>query len=164
MNIGTAYYRLERFADALGAYTAAAKADGASPVVHGNLGDAYLRLNRRAEAQREFALARTLTLAALKVNDKDSRNLARIAVFEAKLGMTADAIAHAAQAVALAPRDPDIRYKQAVVDALAGRTRESLDALKQAVALGYRAADARADYDLAAIKGLPEFAQVVRQR
>ncbi len=160
-NMGTAYYRLGRFADAVNAYTASAKLDASSPVLHGNLGDAYLRLNRPADAKREFETARTLTLAALKVNDKNARDLSRIGAFEAKLGMASDAIAHAAQAVAIAPRDPDVRYKQAVVDALLGRKTEALQALKQALALGYKAADAQADYDLAAIKGSPEYARIV---
>jgi len=161
MNIGTAYYRLGRFADAVQAYTAAVKLDRASAVLHGNLGDAYLRLNRQADARREFEMARTLTLAALKVNERDARNLSRIAAFEAKLRMAPDAVAHAAQAVALAPRDPDVRFKQAVVHALIGEKDAALETLKQALALGYRAAEARADYDLAAIKGLPEFVRLV---
>jgi serine/threonine protein kinase/tetratricopeptide (TPR) repeat protein len=160
-NMGTAYYRLGRFADAVDAYGAAARLDSLSPLLHGNLGDAYLRLNRTADATREFALARVLTLDALKVNDKDFRSLSRLGAFEAKLGMANDATTHAARAVAIAPRDPDVRYKQAVVYALIGQKAEALQALKQALALGYQGADAQADYDLAAIKASPEFARII---
>jgi tetratricopeptide (TPR) repeat protein len=162
-NMGTAYYRLGRFADAVDAYTAATRfADAArSPVLHGNLGDTYLRLNRPADAKREFASARMLTLDALKVNDKDASNLARIGAFEAKLGMADEAAAHAAQAVAIAPRDPNVRFKLAVVNAIIGRHADALRALKEAIALGYKALEASADYDLAGIKSSPEFAQIV---
>jgi serine/threonine-protein kinase len=163
LNIGTAYYRMGRFADAAEAYTRAAKFDDAakSPVLHGNIGDTYLRLNRPVDAKRAFATARTLALDGLRVNDRDSRNLSRIAAFEAKLGMASEAVAHATQAVAIAPRDPDVRYKLAVVYAVGGRTSEALRALREAIALGYKAAEANADYDLAGIKGSAEFAQII---
>ena len=163
LNIGTAYYRMGRFADAAEAYTRAAKFDDAakSPVLHGNIGDTYLRLNRPADAKRAFATARILALDGLRVNDRDSRNLSRIAAFEAKLGMPAEAVAHATQAVAIAPRDPDVRYKLAVVYAVGGRNGEALRALREAIALGYKAAEANADYDLAGIKGSTEFAQII---
>jgi superkiller protein 3 len=163
LNIGTAYYRMGRFADAAEAYTRAAKFDDAakSPVLHGNIGDTYLRLNRPADAKRAFATARILALDGLRVNDRDSRNLSRIAAFEAKLGMAAEAVAHATQAVAIAPRDPDVRYKLAVVYAVAGRNGEALRALREAIGLGYKAAEANADYDLAGIKGSAEFAQII---
>ena len=163
LNIGTAYYRMGRFADAAEAYTRAAKFDDAakSPVLHGNIGDTYLRLNRPGDAKRAFSTARILALDGLRVNDRDSRNLSRIAAFEAKLGMAAEAVAHATQAVAIAPRDPDVRYKLAVVYAVGGRNGEALRALREAIALGYKAAEANADYDLAGIKGSAEFAQII---
>ena len=83
-----------------------------------------------------------MALAALRVNDKDARSMSRAAVFEAKLGLKAEASAHAAQAVALAPRDPDVQYKQAVVASLIGDRATALRALDQALTLGYKADDA----------------------
>jgi tetratricopeptide (TPR) repeat protein len=156
-NLGTAYYRLGRFADASTAYEGAIRLDPKAPLAHGNLGDAYLRLNRKTDALREFSNARDLALAALKVNDKDARAMSRAAGFEAKLGLNAEAAAHAAQAAALAPRDPDVQYKQAVVAALMGDRTTAFRALEQALTLGYKAEDARNDYDLATIKNSPEF-------
>jgi eukaryotic-like serine/threonine-protein kinase len=156
-NLGTAYYRLGRFADAASAYEAALKLDAKAPLLHGNLGDAYLRLDRKADAVREFTSARELALGALRVNNKDARSMSRAAVFEAKLGLKAEAAAHAAQAVALAPRDPGVQYKQAVVAALIGDRTTAFRALEQALTLGFKANDARNDYDLAAIKNSPEF-------
>lgn len=160
-NTGTAYYRLGRFEDAARAYAAALDIDPNSLLLHGNLGDAYLRLNRTDDAKREFSRARTLALEALKVNDKDARTLSRVAAFEAKLGMPTEAVAHAAQAVSLSARDPDIQYKQAVVFAINGNRLEALEALKRALALGFKAAVVKADYDLAALKGSAEFEAIV---
>jgi serine/threonine-protein kinase len=162
-NLATAYYRLGRFSDAVSAYERALSLDAKSALLHGNLGDAYLRVNRKPDAVREFTAARDLALAALKVNDKDTRAMSRVAVFEAKLGMKNDAAAHAAQAVALARRDPEVQYKQAVVAALNGDRAAALRALEAALTLGYKADLARSDYDLAGIKDSPEFTALVNK-
>jgi len=160
-NMGTAYYRLGRFGDAVKAYEAALRLDAKSSMLHGNLGDAYVRLNRHADAAREFTAAREMALAALRVNDKDARTMARAATFEAKLGLKTEAAAHAAQAVVLALRDPEVQYKQAVVAALIGDRPTALRALNEALTLGFKADDARNDYDLAGIKDAPEFAALL---
>jgi tetratricopeptide (TPR) repeat protein len=160
-NTGAAYYRLERFADAVKAFEAAIRLDPKAPLLHGNLGDAYLRLGRGVDAKREFTSARALALDAIRVNSKDARNMSRAAGFEAKLGMRVEAAAHAAEAVALAPRDPEIHYKRAVVASLAGDKTAALRALGQALDLGYKADDATTDYDLGAIKDSPEFTALV---
>jgi tetratricopeptide (TPR) repeat protein len=156
-NLGTAYYRLGRFADAAKAYEAALRLDAKAPLTHGNLGDAYVRLDRKSDAAREFTIAREMALAALRVNEKDVRSMSRAAGFEAKLGLRAEASAHAARAAALAPRDPDVQYKRAVVASLIGDRATALQALDQALTLGFKASDAKHDYDLAAIKDSPEF-------
>ena len=156
-NLGTAYYRMGRFDDAAKAYEAAVRLEAKAPLTHGNLGDAYVRLNRKADAAREFTIARQMALDALRVNAKDVRAMSRAAGYEAKLGLKAEASAHAAKAVALAPRDPDVQYKRAVVASLAGDRATALRALDQALTLGFKADDARNDYDLAGLKNSPEF-------
>ena len=162
-NLGTAYYRLGRFTDAARAYESALRLDARAPLLHGNLGDAYLRLDRKSDAAREFTSARQLALAALKVNAPDATWMSRIAKFEAQLGMHAEASAHAEQAVALAPRDPDVHFKQAVVAALGGNRQAALRTLEQALSLGYKPDDARNDYDLAGLKNSPEFAALLNR-
>jgi tetratricopeptide (TPR) repeat protein/TolB-like protein len=163
MNLGTEYYRLERFPDAIDAYERALRIDPKLPLLHGNLGDAYLRVGKIADAAREFGLAREGALAALRVNDKDARAMSRAAVFEAKLGLKKEATAHAAQAVALAQRDPEVLFKQAVVAALNADRAAALSALEAALTLGYRADVARSDYDLAALKESPEFTALLNR-
>lgn len=160
-NAGTIYYRMGRFDDAVQAYREAVRLNPKFDLAHYNLGDAYARIGRASDARREIETARALWLAALRVNDKDARTMARIAVCEAKLGMSAAADQRATQAVALAPQDPEVQYKRAVVSATTGRSGDALKALKRAVELGFSRREAREDYDLTAIKGLPEFAALV---
>jgi protein O-GlcNAc transferase len=168
-NLGTAYYRLTRFPDAarfpdaVNAYEGALRLDSKSALLHGNLGDAYLRVGRKADAAREFGLAREGALAALRVNDKDTRAMSRAAVFEAKLGMARAAADRAEQAVSLAPGDPEVQYKRAVVAALIGDRAGALSALNVALTLGFNAEEARNDYDLASIKDSPEFTDLLNR-
>ncbi|MBI3401083.1 MAG: tetratricopeptide repeat protein [Acidobacteria bacterium] len=162
-NLGTAYYRLGRFPDAVTAYEGALRLDARSALLHGNLGDAYLRVDRKADAAREFGLARDGAVAALRVNNTDSRAMSRAAVFEAKLSMAKAATDHAEQAVSLAPRDPEVQYKRAVVAALIGDRPAALSALNTALTLGFKAEEAKNDYDLAAIKDSSEFAGLLNR-
>jgi eukaryotic-like serine/threonine-protein kinase len=160
-NIGTVYYRLGRFDDAVKAWREAIRLNPKYELAHYNLADGYARVGRTADANREMRIARDLWLAALRVNERDARTMARIAVCEAKLDMRTLADSHAAQAVALAPQDPEVQYKRAVVDALAGRRADAFNALKRAVEIGFSRREAREDYDLRALKGLPEFVALV---
>jgi tetratricopeptide (TPR) repeat protein len=130
-------------------------------LAHYNLGDAYRRLGRTADARREMQQARDLWLAALGLNAKDAFTMARIAVCESKLDMRAQADRRAADAAALAPKDPEVQYKRAVVAALDGRRDEAMKALKLAIDLGINRREAREDRDLDALKKLPEFAALV---
>src|SRR5204863_2869790 len=114
------YQRLGRFEDAARACLEAVKLNPKYELAHYNLGDAYLRLRRTADARREIQQARDLWLTTLRVNEKDAFTTARIAVCEAKLDLRAQADRRAADAAALAPKDPEVQYKRAVVAALGG--------------------------------------------
>lgn len=163
LNICDVYQRLGRIDEAVKACREAIKLNPKIEIAHYNLGDAYARLGRTADARREIQTARELWLGALRLNEKDAFTMARIAVCEAKLDMPALAERHATEAAALAPQDPEVQYKRAVVDSLAGRRDEALKDLKRALELGINRREAREDPDLAAIRGLPEFAALVSQ-
>jgi serine/threonine-protein kinase len=160
-NVCSIYQRLGRFDDAVQACREAIRLNAQYDLAHYNLGDAYLRQNRVEDARGEFRIARELGLGALRINEKDARTMGRIAVCEAQLGMTTAADSHAASAVALAPQDPEVQYKRAVVDALTGRREEALQALRRALELGFSRSEAREDRDLAAIKQSEEFRALV---
>ena len=60
-------------------------------------------------------------------------------------------------ALALSPADGDVVYRKAVVEALSGRPDAALTSLREAVARGYSASEAKADDDLASLRGHPGF-------
>jgi tetratricopeptide (TPR) repeat protein/tRNA A-37 threonylcarbamoyl transferase component Bud32 len=163
-NIATISYRLGRFQEAIAAYKEALQLDPKSDITHGNLGDAYLRLGQRADAEREYRIARELSLDALRVNRRDAEILARVAAFEAKLGLSEDADSHIAQAQAIARDDVQILYKRAVVEAQLGRANQAIEELTRALELGYSARNAAEDYDLVSLRSFERFRSVVNRR
>ena len=163
-NIATISYRLGRFSEAVAAYKDALKLDPKSDITHGNLGDAYVRLGQRADAEREYRVARELSLDALGVNKRDAEILARVAAFEAKLGLAEAASGHIAQAQAIARDDVQIQYKRAVVEAQIGHTDRAIDELSRALDLGYSARNAAEDYDLVSLRSSQRFRSLVNRR
>jgi serine/threonine protein kinase/tetratricopeptide (TPR) repeat protein/TolB-like protein len=161
VNICDVYQRLGRLDDAVTACLEAIRLNPRLEVAHYNLGDAYARRGNKADARREIEKARELWTAALRLNEKDAFTMARIAVCEAKLDMRAQAERRASAAAALAPKDPEVQYKRAVVAALAGRQDEALGALRLAIDLGINRREAREDRDLASLRNLPAFTSLV---
>lgn len=159
-NIGTVHYQRREFADAVTAYQHALALRPNEPLTHRNLGDAYWRLDRRQDARAAYERARDLARRALEVNPNDAASLALQAFCAARLGRADDADALSARAVSLAPRDKDVWYERAVVLALADRTTEAVDALRQAVEHGYAWPWIEQDADLAAVRQLPQYADL----
>ncbi|MCL4845881.1 MAG: protein kinase [Acidobacteria bacterium] len=159
-NIGTVHYQRGEFADAVTAYQHALALRPNEPLTHRNLGDAYWRLDRRQDARAAFERAGDLARRALAVNPNDAAALALQAFCAARLGNADDADVLSARAVSLAPRDKDVWYERVVVLALANRTTEAVDALRQAVEHGYSWSWIEQDADLAAVRQLPQYAEL----
>jgi Flp pilus assembly protein TadD len=89
--------------------------------------------------------------------------LARLAVFEAKLGEPALATRHIRRAVELAPDDNAVLYKRAVVHALLKQRDDAVEWLLKALESGYSRARASGDPDIESIRKLPQVAARLRQ-
>lgn len=163
-NMGTVLYAQGRFAEAADAYQQALKLTPNRPVTQRNLGDAYMRLGRAADARAAYEHARELTEAELRVNPNDAQNLSRLAVYEAKLGRSADAERHLAAAEKLAAADGAVLFRGAVVYALGNKPAQAIRSLESAVAKGYAVAVIKADDDLAPLRGLSAFQALVNRK
>jgi len=160
-NMGTIYYGLGDFERAARSYEGALLIRPLSAITHRNLGDAYSRLGRRADARRSYQQAVIRAEAEVSVSPANARAIARLAVFQAKAGDDAAALRNLKRALELAPNDEQVFQRAGVVHALAGRTGDAIAAIEKAVAGGVAARAIAEEEDFARLKPLPRFAAVV---
>ena len=161
-NLGLVYYGQGKYEDAARSYLEAVKRDPDSPLQHHNLGDAYSQLGRDAEARTVYRRALELSQSQLRVNPRDSRALARLAMVESKLGRKQDAARDIEKAVALEPGNSDVRYAQAVIHTRAGRIDDAIAALREAFRGGYSRLRAGRDPELLPLGQHPEYRELIR--
>lgn len=160
-SMGTIYYEQGEFQKAANAYEAALLIRPLGAVTHRNLGDAYMRLGRTADARRAYQQAVQRAEAEVAVRPTDARALARLAVYQAKSGDDAAARRSLAQAEKITEADEQVHLRAGVVHALAGRTQQALDAIERAMKGGISPRAIAAEEDFARLRPLPRFAALV---
>jgi eukaryotic-like serine/threonine-protein kinase len=160
-NIGTIHYWSGRLPEAVQAYEKAITLNATRPATHVNLGDTYLKLRKNREARAAYTRARELANAQLRVNPRDQRALALLALCEAKLGDRTNARLHINEAERINPDDKDTVYRKAAVLALINDHQAALEALSAAVARGYSRTLIRRDDDMAVLRNLQPFRALV---
>ena len=163
-NLSTYYAGERRYREAAELLKKAIALDPGAYVKHGNLGDAYRHLGLAKEAADEYRKAADLSQSQLDVDDRDAETLARHAVYDAKLGRSADALRHARRASELAPDSNTVLYKRAVVHSLLGQKVPAVEWLRRAIEKGYSRSAAQDDVDLDPIKKMPEVSELLNAR
>jgi len=161
-NLGTLYYEEQRFPEAARAFEQALSLEPGSPLKHRNLGDIYTRMGDKARAQKAYRSAAEITRDQLRTNPRDALNIARLAVYEAKLGRHDEAARLSANAEAASPGNPEVTYRQAVVLTLAGRLDEAILTLDKAIRQGYSAKFIEGDDDFAPLRKRAEFQKLLK--
>jgi Flp pilus assembly protein TadD/TolB-like protein len=159
-NLGLAYYNRNRLGEARDAYRQSLKLAPKSIGNWRNLGDVYTRLRETSNARRAYERAIAVGEELLAVNAQDFRTIALVALCEAKLGRTAAAERHIAEARALAPTDREALQRSAEVHARLGDTDAAMRDLRAAFDQGYDKREARENDELAALKSLLAFQQL----
>ncbi len=162
-NLGTALFDGGRYAEAVDAYQKAVDIERTNPSLHRNLGDAFSRAARPADARREYQQALKLVAAVLAVNPKSASMHSLRAVCLARLSRIDEAIAASRTAIELASADRDILYERSLVLVAANRPTEAVAVLRQAFEAGYSRTRAQGDQDLAPLKHLPAFQQLLAE-
>jgi serine/threonine-protein kinase len=160
-NLGALYHKHGRYEEAVAAYRAAINLRPNNAIAHRNLGDAYQRLRRSEDARAAYRQAVLLAEAHLKVNPRDTLEMARLAVYLAKAGESARARQAAARALGAAPADVQVLYRSAVVETLLGDHEAALSRLQQAVKGGFSRTQIAEEEDFVALKDLPDFRALV---
>ena len=136
-NLGTVYFYLRRFADAARAYEQAVKLNDRNYVLWGNLAEAYYWSPGDGEKSTDaYRKALTVAQEALKVNPRDASALGQMAMDSAMLGERKPAEEYLRRALALAPGDPDLQLKAAVIENHFGHPDRAIAFLNTALAAG----------------------------
>ncbi len=159
-NIGTILYWQGDYAKAAEAYEHAIRLSPNQPRLHGNLGDALQELGRRDEALRSYRRAIEEVSRLLGVNEKDTANLALLALYRIKIGERAAAEEAIGRALAISPSDGAVLYHRAIVHALGGDASKACVALEQAVARGASAEIIRHADELKSLKGCATYDRI----
>lgn len=136
-NLGTAMFRVRRFADAASNYREALKFDNHNYDLWGNLADAYFYNGQREDALKAYQNELGLSLDQLRVNPHDAVLLGDIADCYAQLGKRTEALEHLDQSLLLGHSDKDILFNAAVVYNDLGDTGVALEWLNKAISAGY---------------------------
>jgi serine/threonine-protein kinase len=161
LNVGTLYHLKGEYQKAVAAYREALKNTPNVHVAHRNLGDALLRLGRRAEARASYERAIELAQNAVALNPTDAATLSQLAVYRAKVGRCADATTTATKSQSIAPDDINAMVRHAVVQTLCGSPEGALKLLQTAVQRGYSRQAISQDDDLASLRSRAEFNALV---
>ncbi len=137
-DLGNAYFYLRRFDAATEAYEQAVKLNDADILLWWNLGDGYYWTpGRRAQAADAYQHAVSLAKTKLSINPKDAYTLGITAVCYAMLGDKNRALVSLQEGLRLAPADPELLFKAALVYNQFGDTSQVLTWLEKAISAGF---------------------------
>jgi tetratricopeptide (TPR) repeat protein len=136
-DLGAAYYYLRDYEGSAKAYTEGLKIDDKDWQNWGNLGDTLSQISsRRKEALDAYRKAIELADARLVVNARDASILAFTADYYAMLDQEHDAKERLERALKIAPADPDVLFRSAILYNHFGDVEKTLDFLSQSVDAG----------------------------
>jgi serine/threonine-protein kinase len=164
-NLGTLYFQLGRYADAVSMFEqAVARSPGANYTVVGNLADAYRQApGLQAKAPSSYQRAIELAEQQLAINPNNAAVLSSVAVYRAKLGDKDQALRNIRLAQSLAPSNATVTFKAGLVLELLGRRAEALRALEQLLKGGQAIDQIQAEPELRSLREDPAFLRLMSQ-
>jgi eukaryotic-like serine/threonine-protein kinase len=165
INLGAADFYLRRYPDAAHSYEQATKLLPQFPTVWGNLGEAYYwSPGQRAQAAGAFQKAVSLADEQLRVNPREPRVLGQMAWYHAMLGQRKDARGDLSKALQIAPDNPDLQFKAALVHCHLGEAQAALEWLKKAHSAGVPSSEARNNPFFDCLQNDPEFQKLIQEK
>ncbi len=162
-NLGTAYYHLGRYGEAIAAYRRALTFKGNHPEGMRNLAEAYAQNGQHSLAEQNFTKAIGLLYDELEVNHENAHAFAALALCYTGLGNNSRARQMIAKARAIDGSDSSFMYDQASVEASSGQTAEAVAALRKAFEHGEPFENVLTDPDMKSVRNSPEFKSLKRQ-
>jgi non-specific serine/threonine protein kinase len=160
--LGRAYFASDRFEEAALIVEQALEANGDDYNTYIPYRVSLERLGRKAEALRVRERQTRALERQLELVPDDVRARILLAVGYAHVGRGEDAVRELQRAISLRPNDGNTLYNATCVYGVLGRNDDALDMLERALKAGYANYDwVRRDPDLAALRDLPRFRQLV---
>jgi non-specific serine/threonine protein kinase len=144
-NLGTDYFYTGCYEKAVESYKSAINISPNNDLLYINLGDAYLRQNRKSDADEQYEKARQLLVESLRARQENAQLQSRLALCHAKLGRHDEAHNTIERALKIEPRNTTVIYRRATVYALTGKIELAIESLREALALGYSCSEAMHD-------------------
>jgi serine/threonine-protein kinase len=161
-NLGNAYFYLRRYEEATAAYEQAINLDQTDLLLWANLGDGYYWTpGKRERAADAYQRAIILAEDKLKINSKDVFVLGISAVCHAMRDEKKSALDLLSRALQLAPNDPEIRFKAALISNHFGDAQQALSWLEKAVSVGASLNTIRDTPNFDSLRKDPRFEQLV---
>jgi serine/threonine-protein kinase len=166
-NLGTFYYALGQYAQAVSAFERAVDHQGNSHhyFYWANLGDAYSMLADGKEKSK-VAYQRAIQLLLERMNSTETRPnlLSRAGLYYAKAGDNGNAQIMTAKAMEKAPDDRWVLFRAAVVQDLGQNRDEALNLLARAIEAGQPITDIKNEPYLAGLREDPRYHKLMAQK
>jgi tetratricopeptide (TPR) repeat protein len=163
-NLGNAYFYLRRYGDATGAYEQAVKLEATDYRLWWNVAEGYYWTpGKRSEAASAYLHAISLAREKLEVNPKDVDAVGALAFCHAMLNERKSALEYLRQGLQLAPEDPGMQFKAALVHIQFSEIDQALGWLKKAVDSGYSPVVVRDTPNFDPLRSDPRFQDLVRR-
>jgi serine/threonine-protein kinase len=152
-NLGTALFFQGHYRESVPAFERAVELQPGNPLQWGNLADAYRFVPGNADKAKEaYSRAIQLMREQLSKDPSVAINRSRLALYLAKAGDTAAALAELATVLTPEVSEVNTLYRATVTYELAGRRDDALETLERALQRGYGIVEVRADPELARLR------------
>jgi tetratricopeptide (TPR) repeat protein/TolB-like protein/predicted Ser/Thr protein kinase len=164
VNLGAAYFGLNKFDEAAQAYEEAIKLDPQQYVTWGNLGAALYYGGKKDQATAPYRKAVELALSELKVNPRDAELLSGLASYYSMLGDPKNALLYLGQALEHGHNDKDVLLDAAGVYNQLGETGLALEWLSKTMQAGYTTDKIRALHEFDNLANVPGYQQLMKSK
>ena len=164
-NLGSAYFFLKRYEDALLPFEQATRFSEKDPLVWLNLGDGYYWApGRRKDAAAAYQKCAALAAEELQLNPKDSGVYGMLAICQAMLGLKNVAVEALNQGLHLAPEDATLLYQAALIYNQFDEREETLRWLARYRVVGHSQAKLRDCPNFEPLRSDPRFQELLRAK
>ncbi|HVI08729.1 MAG TPA: protein kinase [Candidatus Binatia bacterium] len=162
VNLGVAYFGMQKYGEAAEAYEQALKLDPKQYVIWGNLGDAYDRAGKKQQSVASFRKAIELASDNLKVNPHDPDVLSTLANYYSMVGDRKNALLYLGQALQYGRNDKAVLQDAASVYNKLGESGLALEYLAKMAQAGYTPEKIRSMHDFDNLASTPAYQQLMK--